>query len=298
MTTELDVVISVSGGRTSAYLAVWMHQNRDVVEEHLGAKVNLHSVFANTGMEHDDTLRYLHDVDQHFGLGVVWLEGYPTFGKRVSTRHRITNYQDCYRNGQWMDEAHPFHAFIRKYGIPNPGFLGCTREMKRNTIESWIRSNVHSDHRLAIGIRSDERRRVSKTERRPIIYPLVDWHPVTKDDVLAFWEDYDFDLAIPEWLGNCIMCYKKSFPKLALAHRDFPQAFEFTRAMEARYPRVGPEFTRHVGRPDRKFFRTGMSTEEMLAHVGRIESPEKRLPREEDDGGCTESCEPWPTENA
>lgn len=283
------VLVSVSGGRTSGYMARWVQQNPEKVAEHIGAdEVELVFVFANTGMEHPDTLRFLQDLDQHFQLGLVWLEGVTQFGQRVATKHRVVDPRDAFSVTQWRDPEHPFHSYIRKYGIPNIKFIGCTREMKLNTMGSYMRSLGFQNMKTyysAVGIREDEPRRVRKTaDIHNIIYPLVDLEPVDKEDVLDWWSQFAWDLSIPEWLGNCVGCYKKSYKKLKLVQRDFPEAFEFTQGMEDQY-----------GGPDsRTFFRLSTSTKNLLQSFAVVGGAEKYVRM--NDAGCSESCEVYPTD--
>lgn len=296
MSGKRTVLVSISGGRTSGFMAWWMKQNPEAIADHVGAdEVEYVYAFANTGMEHPDTLRFLRDIDEHFGLGIVWLEGVAQHGRRASTRHRVVDFDSAFRHDQFDDLAHPFHDHIRKYGIPNVKMMGCTREMKRNVLYSYMRSlgmKSMADYHTAIGIRFDERRRVAKrADIENIIYPLVDLEPVDKYDVLDWWKKRDWDLAIPEWLGNCVTCYKKSYKKLKAAHEDFPEAFAFTAAMERAYPRVGPEFSKpDFEASDRKFFRMGASTEKLIesfAVGGRARDYINIM----GDAGCSESCE-------
>jgi len=192
------IMISISGGRTSAYMAHMMETNKDIVAQELGCHVddlNYVYVFANTGMEHNDTLRFMNDVDQKMlGGKVVWVEGVAQHGKRVSTQHRITRFAEAYRNDGFEDERHPFHDHIIKYGISNQSYKNCSRELKRNTINSYMKSigfdGTREDCFTAIGIREDEKRPVSKNAgARNIIYPLVDWFPTDKDEVIDWWKD-------------------------------------------------------------------------------------------------------------
>ena len=50
------LLISFSGGLTSAYMAIKLMEMRDKWDE-------IMVVFANTGMEREETLRFVHDVD-------------------------------------------------------------------------------------------------------------------------------------------------------------------------------------------------------------------------------------------
>lgn len=44
-----------------------------------------------------------------------------------------------------------------------------------------------------------------------------------KFEVLDWWRQQPFDLQIPEHLGNCVFCIKKSIQKIALAAKDEPE---------------------------------------------------------------------------
>lgn len=259
-------------------------------------------VFANTGMEHDDTLRFVHDIDRRFGLDLVWLEAVVHPAYRKGTTHRVTDYKRAYRQRQWRDPKHPFHAFIRKYGIPNLAWHGCTREMKFRVLTSYMRSLGLSpgDYYSAIGIRDDESRRVStgqEAEKFRFIYPLVHLEATDKDDVLEWWSQFPWDLAIEEHLGNCVGCHKKSFKKLARVYEDLPGAFDFNLAMEQRYGKVGPEFERDPENPPRVFFRQNRSTKTMLRLFEDADVDHAKNLMRQQDAGCSESCEVFPTED-
>jgi hypothetical protein len=51
---------------------------------------------------------------------------------------------------------------------------------------------------------------------------LAEISDLEKEDILNWWSEQVFDLDIPEWLGNCVFCPKKSNLKLAAAQRDEP----------------------------------------------------------------------------
>lgn len=62
------MVVSFSGGQTSAFMCDFLMQNYADAYE-------FHFVFANTGREHEETLIFADKVDKLFGLNLVWLEG-------------------------------------------------------------------------------------------------------------------------------------------------------------------------------------------------------------------------------
>lgn len=222
---------------------------------------------------------------------------------------------------------------IQKYGIPNPSYLHCTRELKLQVMHSYLRSIGlnHKDIPTAIGIREDETRRVSKqAEVNNIIYPLINDFPADKQDVLEWWSKQAFDLEIPEYQGNCVGCFKKSFKKQFKTLDENPSALDFFVEMERLYPQVGNRephyideyeeifdhsilewdelegayYPKYIGRkvvgqklityPDRVFFRGNTSALQLL-DLWRSNKDLEQLDMFLD-GGCSESCEVYLTE--
>lgn len=298
--------ISFSGGRTSAYMTKLLIDN-------FSDQYDFIVTFANTGLEHEKTLEFVHNCDKYFGFNTVWLEGVINPEKGHGTTHKVVTYETASRNGE------PFRAMIEKYGIPNPSYLHCTRELKLQVMHSYLRSLGinHKDILTAIGIREDETRRVNKKAVDvKITYPLIDLFPSDKQDVLNYWSFQKFDLCLDEWDGNCKACYKKSFKKIFKQLDSDPTILDFHIEMEEKYPRVGNSteyvkvpylddngeqiydendqpIVKYERRPDRVFFR-GQTSAKTL-HTMYLEHKQK--PDYEDlqlsifDGGCSESCE-------
>lgn len=258
-------------------MSIWL-------KEHMADMYEMKFVFANTGWEHPDTLRFANEVDRRYGLDLVWVEAVVHPGRRSST-HRVVTYETASRNGE------PFEAVAAKYGLPNGTFGHCTRELKKNPINSYFRSIGWEKTTTAIGIRADETRRVNpKTaERERFIYPLVSLIPTAKDEVIAFFEDFDWDLRIPEHQGNCIGCFKKSDRKLLTLYREDAANFDFPIKLDQLYSNVGPN---NVPGP-RRMYRSYRSAP---ALVEEFRSAPANYRPATHDGGCSESCELFPTE--
>lgn len=268
------LLVSFSGGRTSAFMSYVAKQAADLIYDGVAY------VFANTGQEHERTLAFVNECDRRFGLGVVWVEADVNPRKGQPTTFTVTNYESASRNGE------PFEAVIRKYGVANKSYPHCTRELKLSPIHAYVRSLGWTDYDTAIGIRTDEKRRVAKSSPYSIVYPLIDWLPTDKQAVNDWWAGQDFSLDLPEHLGNCVWCWKKSFKKLAMVANDAPEVFAFPARMEREYG--------HIGKwDDRVFFRQNLNTEQLLEQAGMVPAEIlARMPvRPDEDGGCSESCE-------
>lgn len=220
------LLVSVSGGETSLFMAVWIWL-------HLKDEYEIIFVFANTGQENEETLIFLKQCEEHFGIKIIWIEADVIEGKGNGTRFKIVNFETASRNGE------PFEAVIKKYGIPNTKFLHCTRELKMNPIKAYAKSIWGKEkYYLAIGIRIDEFDRMNPNkDKLRIIYPLIskEMQPMTKPMINFWWKQQPFRLNLKGYQGNCITCYKKSDKKLFQIAKENPKAFEFFDRMEKQY---------------------------------------------------------------
>ena len=247
--TRSRLFISFSGGKTSAFMAdKLLREYRQLWKEVVVG-------FANTGFEHEKTLRYVDTCDRQYGFNVVWLEAVTHMAPGVATTHRVVSFATASRNGE------PFEDQIKKFGLPNSQFPQCTRETKLRPITSYLRSIgwEPKSYNTAIGIRADEMDRISpKSLEAGTIYPLIDFG-TTKEDVLAWELSQKVRLGIPEHLGNCTWCWKKSNRKLATVALEMPEAFDLPRRFETQYRDTGPGFG------DRRMFRGRRTTEDIFA---------------------------------
>jgi len=265
---------SVSGGLTSMMMA------RLIQESHPPSIYDVRFIFANTGQEHDKTLEFVDRCDREWGLGVVWLESVTHRDSRTGCTHRIVSFETASRNGE------PFEQMIEKYGIPNKSYPHCNRELKLNPMRSYIRSIGWQGVQVAVGIRADEPRRLRKdAERDNIVYPMAHWWPLTKADVLDWWEDQPFSLGIEEREGNCKWCWKKSEKKHFANIASNPEWYDFPRRMEQMHSE-----TNRPGSPQ-VFFRGALSTDLLFKHFEAVNFDPRYLARVEETGGCSESCE-------
>jgi hypothetical protein len=244
-----NLLVSFSGGETSAYLAKWLIDNKTDI-------YNIIFVFANTGDEEEETLRFIELCSKKWGIEIVWVEAFVHHNERIASTHKVVNFKTASRNRE------PFKEVIKKYGIPNQNFLHCNREMKLNPIKSYIKSLGWKDYKTAIGIRVDEFDRMNKHRKElGLIYPFISDKPTTKQEVSYWWDKQDFRLKLKSYNTNCRTCWKKSDKVLAQIYKDNPNYFDFNKEMENQY-----------GKEKYTFFRNGRSTEKLIDDLKKINS--------------------------
>jgi hypothetical protein len=269
--------ISFSGGRTSAYMTKLLIDN-------WSDRYDFVVTFANTGLEHPKTLEFIYNCDKQFGFNTVWLEAVVHHDKRAAPTHKVVTFETAARKGE------PFEEVIKKYGIPNTKFPGCTRDLKLNPLNSYIRSLGLAPAKIptAIGIRTDETRRVNPATAKDLnlVYPLIDVWPADKQDVLDWWGEQSFDLGIDEFEGNCQGCFKKSFRKHFQQIERDPSVYDFHRRMEDEHVFTGPQ------KGARHFFRGDTSTVQLFKlYEEHKDDPHRANKLAYENGGCSESCE-------
>lgn len=190
-----NILVSVSGGRTSGFMAVYLKERYP--------DKNLLFVFANTGKEREETLIFLRRIEEHFSIPIVWVEAKIIQEKGIGTGYEITAFKQASRKGE------PFKALIQKYGLPSKMWRHCTRELKEKPITVYAKE-ILGEYREAVGIRADERHRIKSDPIK--YYPLVDIN-VTKQFINDWWKSQPFDLELKESEGNCDFCFLKSKKK-------------------------------------------------------------------------------------
>lgn len=224
--------ISFSGGRTSGYM---LHK---ILEAHDGKLPDYVKItFANTGKEMPQTLDFIRDCGEKWGVDIVWLE----FGevslksenpKRFNYSYDIVNYETASRKGE------PFDRLIKLTGcLPTPVQRFCTGQLKVKTFRRYLEDQGFETPFLQyVGIRGDEQRRAMKIHNTIAdggerYCPLwVDG--VTAKDVGDFWRENDFDLHLPnnngvtDW-GNCDLCHLKALGKKRSIIRERPDLAEW-----------------------------------------------------------------------
>lgn len=180
------------------------------------------ALFANTGLEEPETLDFVAECSEHWGIPITWLEYRSGKSFAVVDRARAS-----------LDGT-PFTALvIDKRRLPNPVQRFCTAELKVRTMRRYLQSqgvDLENDF-CALGIRADEPRRAAKIKARfesgKDGCDLEPWLPlvpagVTVQTVHDFWRGQAFGLRLASdgkrtFAGNCNLCFCKPYEqRLAL----------------------------------------------------------------------------------
>jgi len=234
-----------SGGRTSGYLL------KHVLDAYSGvlppSGINWPSidlskpcpvVFTNTGKEFEETLVFIEECSQRWGVQVHWVE-WINLGDRAGFRE--VDFRTASRKGE------PFEALInRKMYLPNVVQRLCTQHLKIHACDMFLREYWGlPDYLGVIGVRYDEPKRwkVSgpdpRNSHREVVMPLRETR-ITESDVLEWWSSQPFDLQLRPRESNCDLCFLKANVKRIRIMVDHPEKaawwIEQERKNRERYP--------------------------------------------------------------
>lgn len=231
-------VNSVSGGKTSAYIAANYKADYNVFslvrtsdksclfpDPKLRQEVSDRLGVEFIGTLEDDMIIYtIFDLEQYIGQEIDWVTG-KTFDEIIE------------RNG-------------KKY-LPNVTQRFCTQEMKLQPLFDWWNKNFTEPVEMRIGYRANEQRRAvsmnnrlnedgvlthkkiigkSKTRNKwgdipwqiPV-FPLIN-DDIYKDNIEEYWRDKPVRFA---YMNNCIGCFHRNEMLLKLMSEKFPNKFDW-----------------------------------------------------------------------
>ena len=222
-------VVSVSGGRSSGYLVYLMEQKRKQLEW------QVEYVFMDTGAEHPNTYQFLKDMVSHWKIKLHCIRTKVNPKKGVGVTYQQVSLDEL------RPDLKPWAEMLKKYGAPTIAAPRCTSRMKtephdkfcdarwgRGNYNTWLGIRIDEDRRLGDYLKTQDLFKKAIIPVRPIRY-LAELSSFDKAAVNKWWQEQPFDLQIPDYLGNCVFCIKKSLPKLYAAVLQEP---ELARAFE------------------------------------------------------------------
>lgn len=221
---EKLLVSTFSGGRTSAFMAIFLKNHPKYKD------FDKVFVFANTGKELPETLDFIEKCDKEWKLNIVWIEAVINKKKGVGTYFKVVDYETASRNGE------PFEAMLQAYPMPTSYASNCTRELKQVPIDKFVKSLQYKFVIKAIGIRADEKHRISNTAKeKRIIYPLINDAKIDNLFIRNWWIRQKFDLKLKDYQGNCDLCFKKSERKRLTLIKENNSIADWWIKMEKKY---------------------------------------------------------------
>ncbi|MBP2495422.1 3'-phosphoadenosine 5'-phosphosulfate sulfotransferase (PAPS reductase)/FAD synthetase [Methylobacterium sp. PvP062] len=230
-------LISFSGGRTSGYML------KHILDAHGGTlPADVHVAFANTGREMPETLDFVQECSERWGVPIVWLE----FDPEAPHKTAIVNHNSAGRDGE------PLAAVLaQRQMLANPVMRFCTIDSKIKRLQAYARHILgFATWANVVGLRADEPDRVAKQHARAAsgkdgknfgrpMMPLAD-AGVARRDVAAWWARQSFDLRLENVggktpHGNCDLCFLKGAATIVGILRDRPDLADWWIAQERRF---------------------------------------------------------------
>jgi 3'-phosphoadenosine 5'-phosphosulfate sulfotransferase (PAPS reductase)/FAD synthetase len=211
-----EVIISFSGGRTSALMLKYF------VEAHNGTlPKNINVIFSNTGKEMPETLDFVQECSEQYGVKIIWVE----FCKH--NRMKVVDYNTASRDGQ------PFAELIdKKSHLPNPTMRFCTSEMKITPMKLYVKNYLNYEQGWinCVGLRYDEGHRVKRLNgmKEKFFTEAPLYHAkIAKHHVFEHWEKSNWDLNLQNVngstpAGNCDLCFLKGQKTIQTLMRQNP----------------------------------------------------------------------------
>lgn len=314
-------VFSFSMGRTSACMTAMAEQMRGIfncisIMDYCIKSGEISGeaeyILMDTSVEHPLSYKFARKLQEKLGIKITVLRGDFKQEKGVGHNYEVLNLDDVDTN--FLDGA--FYHMARKYGVPTVMTPWCTSRMKEETHDKYCDEKYGKGNYVTwLGMRVDEPLRLKHVGKSPNLRYFSEISDMTKRDVNDFWSDMDFNLEIEPHLGNCVFCVKKSKNKIALAARQEPELAKqwqklIDDAADDKYVTIKRDksgqidfVAQETGEPDEvkipakqamyRGYRSFGDIIQMFESWTEQEIKDSiRSMKDDDSGGCGESCEP------
>lgn len=234
--TPENLVVTVSGGRSSALMA------RHIQTSPKYATYKKIFVFANTGQERPETIQFLKDIVQFWGIDLYLIEGVYSTVLGVGVSYRIVSFDTINMNSSPFAQMIAHKNKGKFNGLPFSEAPYCSESLKRLPCKK-LSDDVFgiNNYKIAIGYRlEDMPKRITwaevKSDPQRIFPLLTDFNrPYGQRELNEWWSLQPFRLNLHSALGNCELCWKKSDATLIKAIQRGARSIQWWQNMELQY---------------------------------------------------------------
>ena len=231
-----NLLVTVSGGRSSAMMAYHIHTS-DKYQDY-----NKAYVFANTGMERPETIEFLRNIQDVWGIPLTLIEGTYSNVMRIGVGYKIVDWNSLDMNARTFEGA-IMHTNKGSYdGLPNSEAPYCSDRLKTLPSNKFATEIFNGEKFIkAIGFRREDMpKRISwpeiKEDKARIFPLLTDFQePIGLQELNSWWNKQSFQLGINSKFGNCELCWKKSDNNLVEIIRTGTRFVQWWEKMEEKY---------------------------------------------------------------
>jgi len=210
MTKPVRHIVTLSGGKDSAALAVYLRERIP----------DLSYVFSDTDKELPETYNYLARIEAYLGTEIVRLRAERGFD------HWLTVYKGY---------------------LPSPRMRWCTKMLKIRPFEAYVESLGDVDVRMYVGIRADENRggyNPTKPNITPV-YPFIE-DGLKLDDIHRILEESG--VGVPPYYSwrtrsGCFFCFYQRKNEWIGLKENHPELFELAKKYEKIDPATNQRYT-------------------------------------------------------
>lgn len=233
---EKNIMVTVSGGRSSAFMAYHILTNEKYND------YNKVFIFANTGQERKETIDFLKNIEKHWGIKLVIVEAVGSEEMGIGIGFKVVDWETINMDSE------PFREIIKHKnkgvfeGLPSKNSLYCSENLKSIPCKKYCDSIFGVNNYVkAIGYRKEDMpKRITLAEvkeDKTRIFPLItDFETIIGlRELNKFWYNQPFKLTIHGKYGNCELCWKKSDNNLIENIRFGVRSVDFWQEMEQKY---------------------------------------------------------------
>jgi hypothetical protein len=249
----MKTVNSISGGKTSAYMAVNFPTDynlfalvttndkeliypdaklRQVVSDRIGKE------FVGT-LEDDTIIKTILELEQYMGRKIVWVAG-ETFEDTILQNGLLPSPMRRYCT-QTMKLKPIFEWWQKECDEPivcNLGFRANETKRKTNTLNR-VDVNGYLTFKHVIGKHKNGNNKWKETQWQVPSFPLIDDKPTYKDQIEVFWQGKPVEFAFK---NNCVGCFHANPIMLNFMAKKHPKKYEWFEKQESKRKLVWDKF--------------------------------------------------------